>query len=155
MGETAKQLNNNFLINWVDLNIACMDMKIALRGAHGGKDKGFLLDSMPECKQINADSLADAAARDVSAVLRVMTRSGFGKAAQAARESAADFDKWCDNELISYIRSARYKTFGFEPIFSFLIGKRFELQAARIILSRFKSGIPAELIKERLRDSYV
>ena len=153
--ETAKQAENDFLIGWVDLNISLMNMKIALRGAHNGKSRAFLRDSMLESSRLGAEALADAAAGDVSAVLHVFTQSGFEEAAKAARISAGAFEKWCDNELIRYVGSARYKVFGFEPILSFLIHKQFELQTVRIILSGLRSGIPAEVLRERLRDVYV
>jgi len=155
VSEAANQTKNGFLINWVDLNIAVMDMKIALRGAYSDKSKDFLRDSMLESKRINADCLADAAVKDVSAMLQIFTRSGFEEAAKAAKESAGAFDKWCDNELIRYLQSARYKTFGFEPILGFLIGKQFELQTVRIILFGLKNGIPAEELRERMRETYV
>ena len=155
MSEAAKQSKNDFLIGWVDLNIAVMDMKIALRCAYGGKSRDFICKSMMECKRINADYLTDAAARDVSAVLQVFSQSGFENAAKAARESTGAFDRWCDNELIRYLQSARYSAFGFDPILGFLIGKQFELQAVRMILSGLKSGIPTETLRERLRETYV
>lgn len=153
--EAAKKSKNNFLIDWVDLNIAIMNMKTALRGAYSGKSKEFIRDAMLECKRINVDELADAAVRDVSAVLQVFTQGDFEEAAKAARESVSAFEKWCDNELIRYVQSAKQKLFGFETVFGFFIGKQFELQAVRIILSGIRSGIPAGVLRERLRDLYV
>ena len=155
MTEIAKRSESDFFIGWVDLNIALMDMHIALRGAYRSKDRAVLRDSMLECKRINADYLADAAARDVSAVLQALTQSGFEEAAKAAQESAGAFDKWCDNALIRYLQSVRHSVFGFEPIFAFLIGKQYEMQGVRIILSGIKIGIPPEVLRGRLRDSYV
>lgn len=155
MKKAANQSKNDFLIDWVDLSIALMNMKIALRGVLNGKSREFLRDSMLECKRINADALANASAQDISAVLEIFRQSGFEKAADAARESVSAFEKWCDNELIRSMQPARYKTFGFEPVLGFLVGKQFELKAVRMILSGIRSKIPAEALRERLRDLYV
>ena len=56
---------------------------------------------------------------------------------------------------MEYIKKAKLLCFGFEPILAFLIGKEYELQAVRIILSGKINGVPVEIIKERLRDMYV
>ena len=56
---------------------------------------------------------------------------------------------------MEYIKKAKMKSFGFEPILAFLIGKEFELQTIRIILSGKQNNIPAEIIRERLRDLYI
>ena len=154
MNAIARQSENKFLIGLVDLNITITDMKIALRGAHSGKNKAFLLSAMMG-KRINVDHLADAAAQDVSTVIQVFAQNGFEEAARAAQESLSVFEKWCDNELIRYLRTVRYKSFGVEPIISFLLIKQFELKALRIVLSGIKRRVPARILRERLRDLYV
>ncbi|HHW45328.1 MAG TPA: V-type ATPase subunit [Clostridiales bacterium] len=155
MYKAAVSSKNDFLMDWVDLNIALMNMKVALRGAYSGKSREFLRDSMLQCKRINADELANASAQDISNLLEVFRQSGFEEAADAARQSISAFEKWCDNELIRFIQPARYITYGFEPVFGFLVGKQFELKAVRMILSGIRSKIPAEALRERLRDLYV
>lgn len=155
MHRAADSSKNQFLMDWVDLNIALMNMKIALRGAYSGKSRQFLRDAMLECRQIDANALADASAQDVPCVLEVFRQSGFEEAAGAARESLSAFEKWCDNRLIRFLQPARYKTFGFEPVLGFLVGKQYELQAVRMILSGIRSGISAGALRERLRDLYV
>ena len=167
MGEAAVQIDNDFLAGWVDLNISVMNMKIALRGLVGGKSRAFLRDSMLECKGIDADALADAAAEGASAVIRVITQSGFEEAANEAAESAGSggsggtglspgkFERCCDKALIRYARTARQKLFGFETVLGFFICKQFELKAARIVLSGLRGGVPAGVLRERLSALYV
>ena len=81
---------------------------------------------------------------------------GDGKISpDAPKESITALELWCDNQLISYLRQARYITFGLEPVFAFLVGKQFEAQAVRMILSGLRHGIPADSLRERMRDLYV
>lgn len=155
MQKTAEQSKNTFLIGWADLNIAVIDMKIALRGALSGKSKDFLYHAMIPCAQINIGDLSDAAGQNVAAVWDVFSQSGFREAASAAQESVSTFEKWCDNKRMSYLKTVRYKTFGFEPLLGFLIGKQVEVQAVRIILSGLRSEVPTGALRERLRDLYV
>ena len=72
----------------------------------------------------------------------------------APKESITALELWCDNQLIEYLRQAKRKLFGIEPVFAFLAGKQFELQAVRIILSGLRRGIPTGTLRERLRDVY-
>ena len=81
---------------------------------------------------------------------------GDGKIAPGApKASITALELWCDNQLISYLRQARCITFGFAPVFGFLVGKQFEAQAVRMILSGLRHGVPAEALRERMRDLYV
>jgi len=153
MNVAARRSKSDFLADWVDLNIAVMNMKIALRGVRGGKSAAFLRDAMLGCKRINADTLASAAAQDVAAVVQVFAQSGFADAADAAG-SINIFEKWCDDLLLRYARAAGEKLFGFETVFSFFICKQFELRAVRVILSGLRSGIPSDALRERLGDLY-
>ena len=154
MDGLAERSGSEFLAGWVDLNKAIANMRIALRGAYGGRSMEFLRGAMPECKRINTDHLAEAASRDAAAVMQFFAQGGESGAADAARESLSAFDKYCDNALIDYLKAARYRAFGFEPILGYVVCKQYELQAARIILSGLENGTAAEAVRERLRDVY-
>ena len=156
MGAAAERAGSAFLTDWVDINIALMDLKVALRGASGGMRKEFFLGAMLPCKRLNTSALADDASQGgLADVLSFMERSGFEKGAEAARSSAGAFEKWCDNQLIQYACAARMETFGMAPALGFFIGKEFELRGVRMILSGIRSGIEADTLRERLRDTYV
>ncbi|MFA5561437.1 MAG: V-type ATPase subunit [Eubacteriales bacterium] len=155
MNRAAVASQNAFLMDWADLNAALLNMKIALRGAHSGTGREFLRDAMPDCRRMDADELAGAATQGIPAVLALFRQRGFEEAAEAAGESISAFEKWCDNELIRSLQPARTKTFGFEPVWGFLVGKQFELHSVRMILSGIRGGLSAGVLRERLRDLYV
>jgi len=64
-------------------------------------------------------------------------------------------EKLLDNKLIEYVKSAKYVPFGIEPLAGYLIAKDNEIKIARIILAGKLAGISPELIRERLRETYV
>lgn len=64
-------------------------------------------------------------------------------------------EKLFDNKLIEHVRSAKYISYGIEPLAAYLIAKEHEIKIARIIMAGRLAGIPSELIRERMRETYV
>lgn len=153
--DKAKEYNNKFLINWLETNIAIINMKIALRGAKNKQNHSFLKSAFIPCEKINVSKLLDAAINSYSEVINVIEQSGFKEAANNASESMIKFEKWCDNKKIEELRFIKNNSFGVSPIIAFLIGKKNEIMCIRLIISGINSGINKELIRERLRDLYV
>ncbi len=67
----------------------------------------------------------------------------------------AVFEKLSDNYLIDYIKPVKYMVFGVEPLIGYLLAKEHEIKLIRIIVIGKLNDLPAENIKERLRDTYV
>lgn len=151
MRNRAYSEKNDFLIGWVDLNITIANMKTAARAA--GKSRDFINNALIETQ--NSQRLCEAALTGKQAVADAISASGFPQAAELLSESFSVFEKWCDNEKLRYLQSAKLKSFGFEPILAFLIGKEYELQTVRIILGAKQNNIPVKIVRERLRDLYV
>jgi len=64
-------------------------------------------------------------------------------------------EKLLDNKLIQHVKYAKYVPFGIEPLAGYLIAKDNEIKIARIILAGKLAGISPELIRERVRETYV
>lgn len=153
MKKRADKEKSEFLSGWIDLNILIANLKTAVRAV--GKNKDFISDAIINSEIINAQRLIDAALVSRDAVIDEISSLGYPDASEKIKESMSSFEKWCDNKKVEYIKKAKLKSFGFEPILAFLVGKEFELQAVRIILSGKQNKIPTEIINERLRDLYV
>lgn len=153
MYKRAETEKSDFLTGWIELNIRIANMKVAARAVGRSKDviKNAVID-VPNC---GSDKLVTAAMDSIDAVEAVITEMGYPEASELLKESFSAFEKWCDNQKIEYIKKAKLMCFGFEPILAFLIGKEFELQTVRIILSGKLNNVPDEIIRERLRDMYV
>lgn len=139
----AEESKNEFLTGWAKLLITLTDFKTAYRCRVGEKSSEFtknalicedenLLGSLAEIKDYIKNKFPDADVSSISA-----------------------FERWCDNKKLSYVKSAKRSSFGFEPIMAFLIGKTFEIQTLRIILACKENGLGEDIIRERLRDTYV
>ena len=153
MNELAKISKNEFLKDWVELEVLIADMKILARCV--GRNKDFIENAVVSLEGVNVDKLIDAALVSIQELATAFSKIGYPKAADALLVSLAEFEKWCDNHKINFIKKAKNKFFGFEPIMAFLIGKEYELQALRIILSAKHNDVGVDIIRERLRELYV
>ena len=142
---------DEFLRDWVELNITIANMKTAARAV--GRTADFIREAMVENK--DSERLVFASLKSKNEVVETISSMGYPKGAELLSQSFSDFEKWCDNLKMDYIKKAKTKSFGFEPILAFLVGKESELQTLRIILSAKENGIEPEIIRERLRDLYV
>lgn len=152
MKKRADRERNDFLKGYINLEILIANMKIAIRAA--GKDKDFIKDAMIMSDEVNCDKLIDAAVQGVELVKNAISELGYSDALKAMDESFSAFEKWCDNRKLEYVKKAKLKSFGFEPILGFLIQKEYELQAIRIIFAAKQNGVSTNIIRERLREVY-
>ncbi len=144
----AKAEKDEFLIGWAELLIKLTNMKTAWRCHKASKSKQFIEDALVDDGAVYARLTG---AENEAAVVDII-KSEYP---DATTSSLGSFERWCDNKRLSYVKGAKAESFGFRPIMAFLIGKSFEIQAVRIILSCKENGVGEEVIRERLRDMYV
>ena len=64
-------------------------------------------------------------------------------------------EKMSDNYIMEYAKKSRFIAFGIEPLVGYLIAKENEMRNLRIIMVGKINGIPVDVIRERLRKTYV
>ena len=69
--------------------------------------------------------------------------------------SYALFEKLIDNYPLGVLRASKTISLGSEPIVTYLLAKENEIRNLRIILVGKTNRLPADAIRERLRDAYV
>ena len=70
-------------------------------------------------------------------------------------KSSAEYEKMCDDEIISLVKRAKFTAFGFDPVCAYYYAKLTEIKSVRIILTALSAGLGEEEIKERVRALYV
>ena len=145
--DRAKEEKNEFLIGWAELVRDIVNMKTAWRALATGKSKQFIENALipsPSSERL-IRALQEQEIKDaITPLYRDADVSSIGA-----------FERWCDNKKIEYVKRAKAGSFGFLPIFAFLVGKSYEIQTVRIILSCKENGVSDTVIRERLRDMYV
>jgi len=75
------------------------------------------------------------------------------EAARGGTQTA--FERACDDAVNAYLQKSAMEPFGDGVLISYLAAVENDITAARVILSGRLSGVPADAIRERLRESYV
>ncbi len=150
MLKAAKEAKNEFLIGLISLENTMADIKIAERSAKAGKDKVFLDGAISDESDIDREELIEAAVSD--SVVDFLKEKGKEAAAKAIEAGPGEFEKYADNVVNDYVKTARFVTFGVEPVISYIQRKQAEIQAIRVILNAKHNKISENEIRERLRD---
>ena len=157
----ARQCGSAFLEGFVRISIDVANLKSVVRTLRMGKDVEFLKGVLFPGGNVDASRII-AAVNSGSSVGEL-----FATAVSVLEEAADEgiyavgggdlirFEKLCDNAIMAYIRDARYVAFGEAPLIAYLFARENECTAIRIIMTGRLAGLPADMIQERLRDSYV
>ena len=159
MFQIAKIADSAFLAGYVRIIIDAANLRTAIRTIRMGKSAEFLRDILFSGGNMDVTRVLTAASADGS-LAELFSLSPLKEAAEAGVAALAGgplthFEKLCDNAITTYLKNAKYVAFGEAPVIAYLAAKENELTAIRIILTGRMANIPAEIIQERLRDSYV
>ncbi len=155
----AERSGSRFLLDYVRNTIDSTNLRSAVRAARMEKDADFFRLALVPGGTVSEGAFAGAfsaggpfAPLFAGSVLRPAAELG-DQAAHGGRMTA--FEKACDDALGQYLRRARLTPFGDSVLIAYIAAKESELTAARIILSGRMAGVPADSIRERLREAYV
>lgn len=161
MLKSAKSTNNQFIIDYVRMQIDAINIKSYVRLKKMNKSWDFFtkifLDGGKIYEQIFIKNFDDPFDKFAENLLAYDFKEVFIEGTEALQETNkfTILEKLLDNKIIEHIKYAKYVPFGIEPLVGYLIGKDNEIKIARIILAGKTAGISPELIKERLRETYV
>ena len=157
--ELAEETGSAFLLGYVRLMVDAANLRTCVRVLRMGKDSLFLRKVLFEGGEQDVERLA-ALADGTGALEDVFAFTALANAAELGAQALSGgpltaFERACDNALGAYLASAQQVPFGEQPLIAYLAARDSEQTAIRIILTGRLAGLPADLIRERLRDSYV
>ncbi|MCC6094930.1 MAG: V-type ATPase subunit [Eubacterium sp.] len=153
--EAAGRKSGNALMQrYQESTVAVTDIRIAVRAQKTGKDLKFLQEALAPCDSLNVDTLAAAAAGDEKTLMEYLEGTGFRDAAEALKESAAAFEKWCDDQVILAIMPQKMNSVSAGPVIAYYLARENEIKMVRILLTAKANGFSQENIRERLRKMY-
>lgn len=150
----AERSQSGLLIRITRLACAAANIKIALRSAAMGKSEDFALDAMCRCDGLDLKELLDAAFAH-KPLAEVLRNTDFEVFAESADKGFTELEKKLDNTVVSLLDSAKFMTFGPDPLVAYYVAKQTEAKNVRIILSAKLANLPAQAIHERVREIYV
>ena len=155
--QLAESLDSDYARGYVAILADSTNLRSAVRIQRMGKDIGYLREALVPGGSVSEDRISAGISGEGIAAL--FTGTGLSKAAQLGADAAAggkltDFELACDNAVAAYLADARRASFGEECVIAYIAATESELTAVRMILTGRLAGVPADTIRERLRDLY-
>ena len=160
MNAVAEETGSAFLAGYVRIQIDAANLRALVRTIRMGKAGEFLKTVLLEGGDIGTDAIIAAANAGGSGLADVYGPTALAAAAEAGAEALRGgpltaFEKLCDDAVGDYLAGAQFVPFGEAPLLGYLAARETEYTNIRILLMGRGAGLPADVIRSRLRSSYV
>lgn len=159
MGLLAKGCGSAYLQGYVRLAVDAANLRSWVRCARLEKDADFLSRVLMPGGNVSVYALTQTRGQEVAGLFRPGPLTGAAELAAGLAKPGAGtltaFERECDNALMAYQETARRTPFGEEVVAGYLFAREAELTAIRTVISGRMAGLDAEVIRQRLRESYV
>lgn len=154
----AKASESDFLLGYVRLCIDVANLRSVVRAGRMSKGPDFLREVLVSGGNVSERDLVTLKESDLAAKFRsgpLAAAAELGAPLMSGGGDLTAFERLCDNAIVAYLGGAKRVAFGEAPVVAYLYAKEAELTAVRILLMGRLAGLSADIIRERLRDSYV
>lgn len=160
MDDVAEATGSKFLHGYVKAQIDAANLRSLVRTIRMGKNADFLKGVLFEGGDIETDAILKISAAGGSGMMELYGPTRFQAAAEAGAEALRGgaltrFEKLCDDAVGDYLAGAQFVPFGEAPLLGYLAARETEYTNLRILLLGRSTGLPADVIRSRLRASYV
>lgn len=158
--EASKKSSSRYVHGYVQLLIDTINLKTFVRCRQMGQTWNYFSNVYLEGGSISEKTFVAGYEEPIQQFAVRIAASALARAAEeggvSIRESGSftTIEKLCDDALIHYVKDAKYISFGIEPLIGYAVGKQMEIKSVRIIMAGKMAGLPADLIRERLRETY-
>lgn len=152
--EYSEKSESSLLKEIIQLQCAVSDIKTARRCVSTGKTMEFAMEAVSGAGRLDRETLVGAAYAGDS-LETVLLENGFEKIAAYADGDFTELEMQLDNVITGMLYDSKYDVFGPGPAVAYYFAKTAEVKNVRIILSAKASGVPADVITERVREIYV
>ena len=160
MDDVAEATGSAFLHGYVKAQIDSANLRSLVRTLRMGKNAAFLRGVLFAGGDISEDAILTVSANGGSGLMELYGPTRLRAAAEAGEEALkggalTDFEKRCDDAVGDYLAGAQFVPFGEAPLLGYLAARETEYTNLRILLLGRSMGLPADVIRSRLRASYV
>jgi len=160
MAAVAEETGSAFLAGYVKIQIDAANLRALVRTLRMGKGGDFLRTALLEGGDISVDAVAAAGNAGASGLTELYGPTVLHAAAEAGAEALRGgpltaFEKLCDDAVGDYLAGAQFVPFGEAPLLGYLAARETEYTNIRILLMGRGAGLSADVIRSRLRKSYV
>nr|WP_312576506.1 V-type ATP synthase subunit C [Sedimentibacter sp.] len=161
MLKSAEALNNQFVTEYVKMLIDTINIKTFVRLRKMGKSWDFFSKVFIDGGKIPQKAFVTSYDEPFENFSEDLIAYGFKDVFLEGTDELKEtgkfttLEKLCDNKLMEHIKTAKYISYGIEPLVGYLVAKENEIKSARIIMAGKLAEIPSDLIRGRLRETYV
>lgn len=153
--KAGKEAEDPVLNEYAQVTAVSADIRCALRAARSGRDGEAIKEMMVEVPGLDLADLTEAALNGRQAVSDYLALTPYASLAPALSQSMSAFECACDNLLIERIRPQLYESEKPGPLAAYVIARENEIKCVRLLLSGKLNGLPENVLRESLRNSYV
>ena len=156
-----KKLDYNFTDKLVLATIDLTNIRTLIRLKKQGKGREFASKVLIEGGAINKDTLVSTINETPENIINKLSTTIYSDIIKEGIESftesnsASLLEKLSENYIMSLMKGSRLVTFGPDRLLAYIYAKETEIKIIRIIMVGKLNNISQQLIRERLRDSYV
>lgn len=157
----AKKVDEAFALKFVRSQIDLTNVRTLLRVKKQDKPREFLSSVLIKGGDISVDTLVSLLNDPAENIANKLSVTRYGNVIKNGVESFVKtgsvslLEKLSDDFIMNLLKDAKIITTGIEPIIAYIYAKETEIKLIRIIMVGKLNNISAEVIRERLRDSYV
>jgi V/A-type H+-transporting ATPase subunit C len=155
VGAAGKSSESDLLRRYAELTVDSANIKAAVRCALMKKSSGFTEMVVAPYGTLDTAGLVRAAMGGEEEIYGYLSKTTYSDAVTALKNSMAEFERWCDNQLIEMIRPQKSNFFGIEPLAAYILARENEIKMVRLILSVKLNNLSSAILHERLRETYV
>jgi V/A-type H+-transporting ATPase subunit C len=149
-------LGERLMIKRIDLLNVMMAVRL-IRMRLGSVATSIFDEVFIEGANLSRATLADAVAVGEDKLCESLAYSDYSFFSELISSGATlgELEKAADDLLVRVAREARYVPFGAEIAIGYMFGLEYEVKNIRIILAGKEAGLSPDVIRERMRESYV
>lgn len=157
----AREHKSIFLEGLFVRQIDLTNLKTLVRVKRMGLDREFLKKVLLPQGSLPADRLISLIDEPLESVITALNMSEYASLVdEGVREwlekgTASRFEKLTDDYITGYLKRGKWKAFALEPLVGYLWAKEIEVKNIRIVLVGKINKLPAEAIRERIRNVYL
>ena len=160
MLSSAKMTGCDALVSWVKTRIDLLNVMICvriLRMKRGEAGKLFMKEALLADGYLESSFFEKAYSEGEDALWQGLMRQyyGFVRAVDASNKSLAAIEKCADDYHMTLVRESARVPFGAEVAGGYLLGCETAVKNIRIILAAKDADLAPDVIRERVRESYV
>ena len=130
------------------------NIRTAIRCSIIGKNYDFIASAVSDCSKISKDRLVKEASAGCDSLRNYLSAGVYSEGTELYYINPAFYDKWFDAQLLEIATQSGFTSFGFDPVCAYFYKKTNEIKTVKLILSAKKSGVPVEVLRERVKTDY-